>query len=253
MEVLLALKNETSLDKVESLYRPLIDGAVGAVAECLGSDLLEIRLLGSIPRGCAIPGLSDLDLLAVTGREISQEAVAALRERLRPLPGPAPLVSRIDLQCMSLDTIRGYPEYELILRTDSVSLFGEDHYPPGEVAIWNTELARLWTPDARAILRDYRSALANADIPADEVNRYSRLTGKDMMKCFQIHVLLRYGLIERSVENVYRNLRTYLPQHGELFDRLWSLYRFPTSCREDVLAVLEACQSAMDDILPQEG
>lgn len=250
METVIVLKNDTSLDKIEPQYRSLMDDTVGFLARHLGGNLLEVRLLGSIARGGAIPGLSDLDMLAVTHREETPQALAALREKL-PLLGPDPLVSRIDLQCMSLDAIRSHRDYELIVRTDSVGLYGEDHFNSGDVAIRNTELAQLWSPDIEAILRDYRAALENVDIPVGEVIRYSRLTGKDTMKCFQRTVLLRHGLIERSVERVHHNLRTYLPQYGELFDRLWNLYRFPTDRREDVLAALEACRQAKDDILSE--
>lgn len=252
MRTILTLRNDASMEKIEPQYRPLIDAAVGTVVQRLGDNLLEVRLLGSVARGCAVPGLSDLDLLAVTRREEPPQALAALRECLGSLLGPPALVSRIDLQCMSLDTIHGNRGYKLIVCTDSVNLYGEDHFCSGDVTILNTELARLWSPDIEAILRDYRAALENADIPTGEIIRYSRLTGKDLMKCFQRTVLLRHGLIERSVERVHRNLKAYLPQYSELFDRLWNLYRYPTDRREDVLAALEACRQVKDDIL-REG
>lgn len=251
MQTVIVLRNDAAREKVEPQYWPLIDAAVGTVAQRLGDNLVEIRLLGSIARGCAVPGLSDLDLLAVICREEPPQALAALRQCLGSQPNPAALVSRIDLQCMSLNAIRGNRGYELIVRTDSINLYGESQFSREEVAILNTELARLWSPDIEAILRDYRAALENVDIPAGEVIRYSRLTGKDMMKCFQRTVLLRYGLIERSVEKVHRNLINYLPQYSELFDQLWNLYRFPTDRRQDVLAALETCRQAKDDILNQ--
>lgn len=251
MQTTLILRNEASRHKVEPAYWPLIHAVVGTVARQLGADLREVRLLGSIGRGCAIAGHSDLDLLVITCREESPQTLAALRESASAVPGATSLVSRVDLQCMSLEAIGVHLEYELIVRTDSVNLFGEDHFDCAEVAIINTELARLWTPNIDAILRDYRCALENLDLPAAEVMRYSRLTGKDIMKCFQRTVLLRQGLIERSVERMHHNLKTYLPQYGEVMDTLWKLYRFPTDRREDVLAALEMCRQVKGNILSE--
>ncbi len=251
MERLITLRNQTSLARVPPEYLPLLGDVTALLQAALGPTLREVRVLGSVARGNAVPGSSDLDVLAVTLEDVPEDVRRDLDKRTRALAAQYPLVTKVDLQMMSDGAIAAHPEYELIVRTDSFCLTGEDRYTTGEVTLPVAQLADLWHPDIDGILRDYETALRNPTLPADEVVRYTRLTGKDMLKCFQRRRLLEHGIYERDMEFVYEALRRHLPGDAPLFDRLWAMYCHPTAGRDAAIAVLEACREAKARILTE--
>lgn len=61
---------EGALDRVPAVFTPVIDAARARITETFGSARLHSAYLyGSIPRGAAIPGVSDLDLLLALRHE----------------------------------------------------------------------------------------------------------------------------------------------------------------------------------------
>ncbi len=251
MERLVTLHNRASLKRVPPEYLPLLGDVAALLRAALGPNLREIRVLGSVARGTALPGNSDLDVLAVTLEDVPEDVRRDLDTRTRALAAQYPLVTKVDLQVMSDGAIAAHPEYELIVRTDSFCLAGEDRYTAGEVTLPVAQLAALWHPDFDGILRGYETALRNPALPGDEVVRYTRLTGKDMLKCFQRRLLLEHGIYERDMERVYGALKHHLPEEAPLFDRLWTLYRHPTADRGTALAALEACGKSKKRILTE--
>ncbi|MEU2626209.1 nucleotidyltransferase [Kitasatospora sp. NPDC007106] len=64
------IAREGSLDRVPTAFRPLVDAVRTRTSALFGADRLHSAYLyGSIPRGTAVPGVSDLDLLLALRRE----------------------------------------------------------------------------------------------------------------------------------------------------------------------------------------
>ena len=130
-------------------------------------------------------------------------------------------------------------DYELILRTDSISIYGSDIYTVDKYSILNTELANLWNPNLDLILKEYREELLSGKLSNEEIKKYSRFTGKDIMKCLQRKILLEYGVWERSVCNMYNSLKEHMPEYSSLYDSLWDLYWLPTDDIERIILVIK--------------
>ncbi len=245
----IVLVNHTSINHVGLEYQPIIDCVVNLLKDSLKEYLVEIRLLGSVPRGDAIPPYSDIDFLAVTRISNQQGLPQPHQTLLEDLCRRFPIVSKIDIQYMSEDDIDRHFDFKLIVMTDSICVYGEDNYTVAEYSILNTELADLWNPNLDSIICNYRTALASSLISKAEIVKYSRLTGKDMMKCFQRKILLDFGRIEKSIEKIYFNLVEHYPGYVALFDKLWKLYRYPTDDREAIVAIIEECERTKNSIL----
>ncbi|KQV16555.1 hypothetical protein ASE03_23745 [Kitasatospora sp. Root187] len=80
------IAREGSLDRVQPEFGPLVEAARRGIAETFGPDRLHSGYLyGSIPRGTARPGRSDLDLLLALHRpptEADRADAAALEAAL---------------------------------------------------------------------------------------------------------------------------------------------------------------------------
>lgn len=249
MEKIIVLKNDTSIKNIRDEYWPIIDAAVSFLKEILRENLLEIRLLGSVPHSNAIPGNSDIDFLAIIKEKVSQETATEIMRKSIELSESVTIVSKVDLDHMSQKEIKAHFEYELILRTDSISIYGNDEYTVDEYQILNTELAKLWDINIDTIIHTYKNHLLYDNLTHNEIKRYSRLTGKDLMKCFRKRVLLEHGVLERTVERIYLSLKKYIPEYSFIFDSLWDLYQFPKDDIEKIVIVIDQTEKFKDNIL----
>src|SRR5580693_6971466 len=59
------IAREGALDQVPVVFGPVVEAARTRITETFATRLHSAYLYGSIPRGTAIPGASDLDLLTV--------------------------------------------------------------------------------------------------------------------------------------------------------------------------------------------
>ena len=59
------IAREGALDRVPAAFLPVVAAARAQITDTFGTRLHSAYLYGSIPRGTAVPGVSDLDLLAV--------------------------------------------------------------------------------------------------------------------------------------------------------------------------------------------
>ena len=60
------LKNDTSSEKIDTFYLPAIEKVVDWCKREIGTNLLNLYLFGSVPRGLAQIGVSDVDFLIIT-------------------------------------------------------------------------------------------------------------------------------------------------------------------------------------------
>ncbi len=134
---------------------------------------------------------------------------------------------------------------EFALRTDSLSVHGQDEYPEKEVRVRRSVLAHQNTPLARDLCREYGAAVQRA---ADEatVLRYSLLVGKDLLKCFRRHLILDHGIYETSIERIHHRLAEHYPKKVDTLDALPELYLRPTPNRMQVLRVIALAGAAWE-------
>ncbi|MCF3961263.1 nucleotidyltransferase domain-containing protein [Streptomyces fuscigenes] len=89
------LAREGSLGRVPAPFGPLVDDVRRRVPEVFGPRLHSAYLYGSLPRGTAVPGRSDLDLLIALHPDASGDATAPDgRPAAGGAPGPGPASGR---------------------------------------------------------------------------------------------------------------------------------------------------------------
>ena len=80
------IEREGALARVPQVFAPVVDAAAAAIRDTFGHDRLHSAYLyGSIPRGTAVPGVSDLDLLLVLHQEpasADRSSAASLEDAL---------------------------------------------------------------------------------------------------------------------------------------------------------------------------
>ena len=141
METLITIGNECSLDKVGEDYAPIIEDAVGAYQRNLDKVLLSVRLMGSVPRGDAIFGVSDIDFVALASMNPGADQRNMLAAEAKRLTAKYLCVSHVDLEIEIKGRISAAREF--IFRSDSICVWGIDAYPKADTRMSNVALSKL--------------------------------------------------------------------------------------------------------------
>jgi hypothetical protein len=114
--------NPTSKDKVQEKWTPVIDDAVEAYKHAYGDHLRHVYVRGSVAKGEAIEGVSDLDTFAyvdIPSEEIEHEWVDQAEIKLKE---SYPFVSKIELEAYPITDI----EIDTSVLNQSLGVFGSD-------------------------------------------------------------------------------------------------------------------------------
>ena len=247
------VRNTCAWGKLDRRYLPLIEAVLAIYRALFGADLLNVRLLGSVARGEAIPGTSDIDFLALARRPPRPAELEHLARQELELRRTYPVVEGVDLEAEWLDTLSAFRRF--VLSSDSLSLFGVDQLTRRRQYVDRAELARLVTPDWHALIGGYRACVVALDASERErLARYARVIGKDLLRCLRQVALLRGGPYDTSIEAIYEHVSALAPEHRSLAEALYGLYRRPDVDKQVVLRVLdEAAQHLAANCLPPPG
>ena len=145
MEAQITITNDCSLDRVGQDYKAIIEDAVGAYRRNLDKILLSVRLMGSVPRGEATFGSSDINFVALVAMNPGADQRSMLASESKRLTGKYSCVSQVDLKIEIKGRIPAALDF--IFRSDSICVWGDDTYPKANCRMTNVALSKLVTPD----------------------------------------------------------------------------------------------------------
>ena len=157
METQITIGNDCSLDKVGQDCAAIVGDAIGAYQRNLEKLLLSVRLMGSVPRGDAIFGESDIDFVALASMNPGADQRNMLTSESKRLTAKYSCVSHVDLEIEIKGRIPAAREF--IFRSDSICVWGTDAYPKADIRMSNVALSKLVTPDFNQLLSGYRERL----------------------------------------------------------------------------------------------
>jgi predicted nucleotidyltransferase len=183
------IAREGALSRVPEAFAPVVEAARTRIAESFGPSLLHSAyLFGSIPRGTAVPGVSDLDLLLALRREPTDADRAAAADLLAALDARFPQIVGGGVLLFSETVLLSEPErYDLgwFLACLCTPLLGEDlttrlpRYRPTSL------LARETNGDLALLVPRWRERLARAraaDRPEHEREAELRALGRSVSR-----------------------------------------------------------------------
>jgi hypothetical protein len=111
--------------------------------------------------------------------------------------------------------------------------------------MWDRQqLADLVTPDLTDLVMSYRSAVEKtSDENCEVLSFYSRLIGKDILKCFRRIALLCGGQYERNIGRIHEQLLQYAPELREVVEELYELYIHPSDNKQRLFKALDSVET----------
>lgn len=231
------INNSCSLDAIGPAYAPIVRAAVAAYHAIFADRIEEVRLMGSVARGEALPGRSDIDFFALVREAPSAADQAALAHHATLLGRAYPIVSLVDLEASRLGDL--LPVQRFILSSDSVAVAGEDRLTRQSQVMSRDALVRLVTPPMDSLLSDYGAAVRQLDPgDSDQLRFYSRIIGKDFLKCLRGVILRRGDSYERNIGAIAEQSLAHFPEQTATIALLHRCYSAPTNDQDRLLRLL---------------
>ncbi|MFK0259187.1 nucleotidyltransferase domain-containing protein [Streptomyces sp. NPDC090445] len=188
-------EREGSLGLVQEAFAPVVAAARGLIADAYGPRLHSAYLYGSVPRGTARPGRSDLDLLLALHHEPAEEDRETAEVLARTLDGEFGQIDGAGVLLYGRDRLLSEQErYDLgwFLACLCTPLVGPDlaaqlpRYRPDD------RLARETNGGLADLLPRWRARLDAAATPGD-VTRISRGFARHLVRTGLMLVMPRWG------------------------------------------------------------
>jgi uncharacterized protein len=189
------IAREGAMDQVPVVFGPVVEAARARIAETFATRLHSAYLYGSIPRGTAIPGASDLDVLIVLHDEPTDADRVAARALEATLDDAFPQINGAGIVLGSASvTLSELERYDggFFVACLCTPLLGEDlarrlpRYRPTGL------LARETNGDLALVLPRWRAQAAQAVTDADR-QTLSRSVGRRLVRSGFTLIMPRWG------------------------------------------------------------
>lgn len=247
------IRPEVSLDRVDPLYLPVVDDFREGCRAAFAEDLHSLYLCGSVVKGTARPGMSDLDAVAVlrvapdAGHEaVGREVARVVEKRHRFLTGASFGLFHRDV---ILSRAQRY-DMGFFVKCLCACVDGEDlarvlpRFRPSRA------LARGANGNIRRLLGDRRERLATAE--PDEVAFVCRGIMRKIIRTGFTLVMPRYRGWTSDLEPAVAIFSAYYPEQEVAMREALALALTPSGDRWVVLGVLNTLGSWLDNEYDRE-
>jgi uncharacterized protein len=226
------IAREGALDRVPAVFVPVVDAArEGITATFGGPRLHSAYLYGSIPRGTAVPGVSDLDLLIILRDEPAAADRAAASALEAALDDACPQVTGVGIVLGSVaGTLSELERYDggFFVACLCTPLLGEDlaaqlpRYRPTAL------LARETNGDLALVLPRWRARAAHAATDADR-RTLSRAVARRLVRTGFTLIMPRWGGWTSDLDRSASLFARYYPERAGQLRRAAVIARAPSA------------------------
>ena len=231
------IAREGALDRIPAAFVPVVDAARAGVTDTFGDPrwpgarLHSAYLYGSIPRGTAVPGVSDLDLLIVFRDEPADADRAAASALQTALDDAWPQINGAGIVLGSVaSTLSELERYDggFFVACLCTPLLGEDlaaqlpRYRP------NSLLARETNGDLALVLPRWRARAAHAVTDAGR-RTLSRVIARRLVRTGFTLIMPRWGGWTSDLDRSACLFARYYPERGGQLRRAAAIARAPSA------------------------
>jgi hypothetical protein len=211
------IQNDAAPEKILPPYSELVAEVRDAYLQHLGQHADGIYVRGTVARGVAVEGMSDLDSFALVGRDPEDLDLSWAEDVAELLRSRHPYVTGVDLGCVAHDQIGSterFSELDLLMVTQTACVWGEDvipylpRYRPG-ILVANSDISQIKPDIEEAIVG------LNRDSRAPSTRYWCRRIAKNIIRAGFSLTILRERSYTRDLYPCYRAFaRAYSKQES---------------------------------------
>lgn len=233
--------NSCNAAYIEPPWRAVVDDIIGESKRRLGDKLLSVYVRGSLARGTAVKGVSDIDTFIVVKGNRWDLDLAWMEEAKLTLDEAYSFHGGVEIQCVSdmeiLDGLVG-DSVRFTIKTLSACVYGEDvsmlipAYKPGPYLAEDLHYFKQ-------SLDEVCTALGNRKLDNSQVKDICRWIMKTFLRSGLYLVLDREKIYSRDLYPCYVAFSKHYPQYKNDMKRAFSMVINPI---EDVDQLLSFCR-----------
>ncbi len=239
--------NPASLEKIQAKWLVPLEEVKNEYISHFGEALHSLYLRGSVPKGEAIDGLSDIDTFAVVDLNDDQIDVSWFRELNQRICEKYPFVEGVEVIGIPLRKIEEFPGDKIMIKTQSVCLYGTNladtipPYKPGFEAVQHTQ----------GIAKEITNTIAwlEEDNGEKKVARKCAWIMKRIIRSGCELVMERSGKYTRDLYPCYKVFSEFYPEKKEEMYAALNLSISPTHDKQKILHIL----TNLGDWISKEG
>jgi hypothetical protein len=225
------IRPEADLANVQPQYQGLPDATAGLLAEAFGPRLHSAYLYGSVVRGNAVPGRSDIDGIVVLLAAPTDDDRRRAARVERALVERFPVLFSAGIGLTHLQEIRSPAQRhsgQVFLRELAVCICGEDLRPGLPRTKPSAAVAAGFHADTHAVFARARETLVASADP-EVIRRVCRMASKKMVQVAFAVVMAREGVWATVLEEQAAAVGAAFPQWGEAAQRAAEQGRRPAA------------------------
>ena len=242
--------NPCSKAKLQSPWKEAVQELVDAYVAHHESDLHSIYLRGSVPKGTAVPVLSDIDSFAFFNGPVDHLDRSWMRGFCRQLRQTYPEVDGAEIIFHDVAQVAESESRQFLLSTQSLCIWGEDLIPslpkfkPGPIAMGH----------CRHLARDIehvKTWYAREDIEEARIPSLSRWIFKRLVRAGYEFVMERDNSFTRDLYFAWHIFSKYYPGKSEEMKQAVHLILNPSTDKSATLDILNNLGAWLVDEIEQ--
>lgn len=223
--------NDASRQKITPIYQPSIAVLTDAYRTHLGDALHSVYVRGTVPRGMAIPGISDLDSFAVViaGATTSDLSWAAPAEQ--QIIESCPALTGVSFESWLISDVMaptGKCEMPFVLKTQAVCVLGDDlshqfpKYRP------DATVAAIDLSQIQADIEEATTAISSATISHEQVRYWCRRIMKNIIRAGFCLTMENEHSFTRDLPLCIQSFVRHYPEKAPEMNRALQFFLDPT-------------------------
>jgi predicted nucleotidyltransferase len=249
------IRPEADLANVQPEYHDVPDAAAALLADEFGARLHSAYLYGSVVRGNAVPGRSDVDLAAVLLAAPTDEDRRRAERVERALTQRFPVVCSAGVRLTHLGEVRSPDQrygWQVFLRALAVCIWGQDLRPGLPPTKPSAAVAAGLHGDTHAVFAHARQTLGTSTDP-EVIGGVCRMAARRMVQVAFAVVMAREGVWATVLEEQAAAVGVAFPRWTAAVGRAAEQGRRPVADAGVVGELLDTLGRWVEDALDRAG
>lgn len=241
------IRNDYSVDKIQPEFKPAIDSVVQQLTQQLPGQIDGIYLYGSVPRGTAVVGRSDLDVSIILNKPITDSEKRVFQEISNAIPDIHPEISKIDIDPGYLNTIQKPEElyhWQFWLKHCCCCVWGNDravsfvkHQPKLEIAL-------ALNGDLHSFLDQMADSFSKMDDKA-----VAKIIGKKLVRAAYYFIAEKDGSWYIDLAQCAQAAKKHYPDQQDDIELAYSFARGKLTSKADAIKLYQRLSGKINEVV----